>query len=65
MERVESTVTLDTTAKSVTVYPLDGAGARLKALGGDAVTRTERGFAIHLQAEGQQFAPWYEVEAKR
>jgi hypothetical protein len=65
MERVESTVTIRSTAKSIVVYPLDGAGARLEALPSSAVRNAAGTFAIHLQAEGQKPAPWYEVVAKR
>ena len=65
MQRVESTVTLRSTAKALTVYPLNGAGARLEALPPAAVKAASGGFAIHLQGDGQQFAPWYEVVARR
>jgi hypothetical protein len=61
MERVESTVTLRSSAKALTVYPLDGAGRRLA---GFAAEKLADGFRIHLQADGQQFAPWYEVAGK-
>jgi hypothetical protein len=42
MERVESTITLHSTARSVIVYPLDGAGARLEALPATAVKPLHR-----------------------
>ena len=61
MERVESYVTLRTSAKSLTVYPLDGAGQRLAALGAKDVVRGGGAFRIHLQADGQALAPWYEI----
>jgi hypothetical protein len=61
MERVESFVTLATKAARIEVYPLDGAGARMKAL--TAVRKSPGGFRIHLQADGQDFAPWYELAA--
>src|SRR5262249_4235039 len=61
MERVESWVTLRSSARRVTVYPLDGAGKRLEALPAQDVERTGGSFRIHLQAAGQAFAPWYEV----
>jgi hypothetical protein len=54
MERVESIVTLHTNAKQMTVYPLDGAGGRMKPL---AVKAVDGGFEFHLNAD----APWYEV----
>jgi hypothetical protein len=63
MERIESAVTLRSEAKSLTVYPLDGAGARLPCLPARAVKHRPGSFEIHLQADGQQFAPWYEVVA--
>ena len=65
MERVESTVTLHSTARGLAVYPLDGAGARLEPLPTSAVKPCPGGFTIHLQADGQQFAPWYEAVARR
>jgi hypothetical protein len=64
MERVECRVTLRTAAARLSVYPLDGAGKRLAALTAMHVTRTAGAFRIHLQAEGQSFAPWYEVVAE-
>ena len=60
MERVECFLTLRSTASRLMVYPLDGAGQRLKALR-NAVTRTGGGLRIHLQADGQPPAPWYEL----
>jgi hypothetical protein len=54
IERVESIVTLHSNAKHVTVYPLDGAGSRMKPV---AVKTVDGGFEIHLNAD----APWYEV----
>jgi hypothetical protein len=61
MERVESYVTLRTAARALQVYPLDGSGARLNALTADAVQRVKGGYRIHLQADGQPPAPWYEI----
>jgi hypothetical protein len=61
MERVECFVTLRTSAAALTVYPLDGAGRRLKPLAESDVERVEGGFRVHLQAEGQSFSPWYEL----
>ena len=61
MERVECFVTLRSKARRLAVYPLDGAGARLAALGADAVQRVKGGFRVHLQGEGQALAPWYEL----
>lgn len=64
MERIESYVTLRTTARQLTVYPLDGAGMRLAPLPAQDVQKVDGGFRIHLQADGQQFAPWYEIAAE-
>ncbi len=64
MERVECHVTLRTQGKSVAVYPLDGAGARMRALPARDVAKTAGGVRIHLQADGQDFAPWYEIVVK-
>jgi hypothetical protein len=61
MERVESYVTLRTSAKRLTVYPLDGAGQRMAALGAKDIVRDDGVFRIHLQADGQALAPWYEL----
>jgi hypothetical protein len=47
------------------VYPLDGNGARLPALAARDVERVAGGFRIHLQAQGQAFAPWYELIAEK
>jgi hypothetical protein len=60
MERVESYVTLHTSSNSLAVYPLDGAGGRLAALPSKDVVHCTVGFRVHLQAEGQTLAPWYE-----
>jgi hypothetical protein len=65
MERVECYVTLRTGASQLTVYPLDGAGQRLAPLEARDLERVESGFRMHLQAEGQQWAPWYEIVAER
>ena len=61
MERVESYVTLRTFAAQLTVYPLDGTGARLAPLKDQDVQRMGGAFRIHLQADGQAFSPWYEI----
>jgi len=64
MERVESYVTLRTSAKQLMVYPLDGAGRRLDALGAKDVVPGDGAFRIHLQADGQAMAPWYEISTQ-
>ena len=61
MERVEATITLRTSARKIAVYPLDGAGARMKPISNRDIEPIKGGFRIRLQAEGQDFAPWYEV----
>ena len=62
MERVESTIRFATKARSLRVYPLSGAGARLAPLTGRDVQPIEGGFGIHLQADGQALSPWFEIE---
>jgi hypothetical protein len=61
MEQVECHVTLRTTAARLIVYPLDGAGRRLRPLPEAAITKVAGGVRIHLQGEGQDLAPWYEI----
>ncbi|MCC7174761.1 MAG: hypothetical protein IT159_06155 [Bryobacterales bacterium] len=61
MERVECFVLLRTTADAIVVYPLDGTGARLEKLAAADVQKADGGFRIHLQADGQALAPWYEI----
>ena len=65
MERVECYVTLRTRSARLTVYPLDGAGRRLAPLEARDLEPVEGGFRMHLQAEGQPLAPWYEIMAER
>ena len=64
MERVECRVSIAVKAKALSVYPLDGAGRRLEALGAAHTVRGEGGFQIHLQADGQALSPWYEIVAR-
>lgn len=61
MERIESYLIFHTTVPGLTVYPLDGTGARLTALSANDVQVVEDGFQIHLQGDGQNFSPWYEL----
>ncbi len=61
MERVECFVSLRTTASAIAIYPLDGAGQRLTRLPAGDVQKADGGFRIHLQADGQALAPWYEI----
>lgn len=60
MERVESYITFRTAALNLAVYPLDGSGARLAPLSNADVAAVDNGFRIHIQADGQNFSPWYE-----
>jgi hypothetical protein len=64
MERVESFVTLRTSARRLTVYPLDGTGERQAALPAQATERVPGGFRIHLQGQGQPYSAWYELVAE-
>jgi hypothetical protein len=54
-------VNLHTMAGNLTVYPLDGTGARLPPLSAEHVQVMPDGFRIHIQAEGQDPSPWYEL----
>jgi len=64
MERVECYVRLRNGAKSLKVYPLDGAGRRMRALSPGDVVHMGNSHRIHLQADGQDLSPWYEITAK-
>ena len=63
MERVQSYVTIRTSMTQLTVFPLDGDGTRLTPLADSDVEPLADGFRIHLQADGRNFAPWYELVA--
>ncbi len=64
MERIEAYATVRTAATSITVYPLNGTGARQDALPAGDVQAVSGGFRIHLQADGQKaLSPWYEIAA--
>ncbi len=65
MERVESFMTLSTTAVRLAVYPLDGAGARLEPLAVSDVERVAGGFRVHLQGPAARLSPWYEFVLER
>jgi hypothetical protein len=62
MERLETSVRFRSGADSLTVYPLDGKGHRLRPI---PVTKTPSGFEMRLQADGQDLSPWYEFVAAR
>jgi hypothetical protein len=64
IERVESYMTIRTAAKGLTVYPLDGNGARLEPLPDQEIENVEGGFRIHLQGKQQPHSPWYEIIAR-
>jgi len=57
MERVPCVITIESTAKSLAVYPLDGAGNRMAPLAGPEVKKVGKTFRIHLASD----APWYEI----
>ena len=61
MERTEARVSWQTVARQVTVYPLDGSGQRMRALGTEQVTLKNGMVSVYLQAEAAQASPWYEV----
>jgi uncharacterized protein (TIGR03437 family) len=61
MERVECNVTLRTSARQITVYPLDGAGGRRAALPASEVETTDGGFRLRLQTSEGNAAFWYEI----
>jgi hypothetical protein len=61
MERIESYITLYLTASELTVYPLDGAGARMAPLKSEYVQGLGGEFRVHLQTADQPLAPWYEI----
>ncbi len=63
MERIELNLTLRTQAAAITVYPLDGTGQRRRPLDAQFIERTPVGWRMHLQADGQEMSPWYEIEA--
>jgi hypothetical protein len=63
LERVESFLTLRTAIRKLKVFPLDGAGERLTALGGNDVQKIKGGLKIHLHADGQPKSPWFEFAA--
>jgi len=65
MERVECTITLRSSATHVTVYPLDRAGARMTPLADKDVRRSEGAFEVHIQGDGQELSPWYELIAEK
>jgi hypothetical protein len=44
--------------RSLTVYPLDGTGARLGPI--EAVP-VSGGYRAHVNADGSQWSPWFEV----
>jgi hypothetical protein len=59
MEKVEGWITLRTSAVSITVTPLDGAGRPTTELPASDVVPVSGGFRIHLNAA----SPWYTITA--
>jgi len=64
MEMVESRLTLQTPARSLTVYPLNGSGQRQVPLSPDLVRPVAGGFEIALHVDRQKLSPWYEIVAE-
>jgi hypothetical protein len=54
MERVDAQVTLAIGAEAIEVFPLDGLGQRMEAIG---VEKTDGGFSFRLIAP----TPWFEI----
>ncbi len=63
MERVECWVTLETSATSISVAALDGAGNVAGVLPASQIQRVKRGYRIHLNGDGQAMSPWFVVTA--
>jgi hypothetical protein len=61
MAAAETVVWFRTAGSSVTVYPLDGQGARLAPLPPAAVQRTDQGYRLSLAAGDQPWSVWYEI----
>jgi hypothetical protein len=61
MERVECVVTMPHEFSAVTVYPLDGRGKRLTPLPVPDARIRDGVLTVHLERDGQSFAPWYEL----
>jgi len=63
VERVECWVTLRSEATAFIVTALDGAGSAMSTLSATEVQKTDGGYRIHLQGNGQPFSPWYQLTA--
>jgi hypothetical protein len=63
MERVEAYLTVHSSATSVTVLALDGAGNIIQALPESEVQAEPGGFRIHVNGDGQPQAPWFAIVA--
>ena len=61
MERVETWLTLRTTAVSIAVSPLDGAGDVLASLPPSEITAVPGGFRVHLNGANQPASPWFAI----
>ncbi|MDP3013097.1 MAG: hypothetical protein Q8M92_02560, partial [Candidatus Subteraquimicrobiales bacterium] len=61
MEKLEGYLSLRSSADSLVVYPLDGAGRRLRPLSKADVAKVADGFEIHIQKDTQDLSPWYEL----
>lgn len=63
MERSQVQLNLRTQARRASVYPLDGSGKRMAALGANRVTLADGVLTILMQADPAEASPWYEVVA--
>jgi hypothetical protein len=63
LERNQARISLRTQAKRLSVYPLDGNGKRMAALGPARVTLNNGMATIQIQADFAQTSLWYEVVA--
>ncbi|MFZ6655992.1 hypothetical protein [Undibacterium sp. TJN19] len=57
LERVAVKLFHPTSSKKITIYPLDGSGARMKALPASAATKKSNGFQLEIDYP----SPWYEI----
>jgi hypothetical protein len=63
MERVEAYLTVRSSATSVTVLALDGAGNINEALAESEVQAAPGGFRIHVDGNGRPQTPWFAIAA--
>lgn len=63
MERSQVQLSLRTQARRASVYPLDGSGKRMVALGANRVSLAGGVLTVLMQADAAEASPWYEVVA--